>query len=71
MLSCCGQQGKRQLQVRKGYLAVSLRAESGMFFAGLSEAIPHLQEIASSQTTLLAMTSAEVPFRVQHEIALP
>ena len=41
-----------------------------MFFAGRSEAIPHLQAIASSQTPLLAMTSAEVLFRVQHDFAL-
>ena len=49
---------------------LSLRAQSGMVFAGRSEAIPLVWEIASSQRALLAMTPAELPRCLQHDFAL-
>jgi hypothetical protein len=49
---------------------LSLRAESGTVFAGRSEAIPSMQEIASSHTTLLAMTAPNVKHPPPHKSAL-
>ena len=40
-------------------------------FAGRSEAIPCMSEIASSQKTLLAMTPAALSRCLQHDFALP
>jgi len=57
-IPCCSLVMFQQPEMRNHNATSSLRAQSGMVFAGRSEAIPYMAEIVSSQTTLLAMMPA-------------